>query len=455
MILPAPIMKLKLLFLAAAVFWTGGPVAFAKTPAKLNVILILADDFGFEAVGANGGQSYKTPNLDRLAATGMRFENCHVQPLCTPTRMQLMTGLYNVRNYEKFGFMDPASKTFANVFHDAGYTTAIVGKWQLGQDLSLPKRWGFDEYCLWQLMRRPERYRNPGLEINGREVNYTNAEYGPDLVNQYALDFITRNKEQPFLLYYPMILTHDPFVPTPDSADYNDEKVKRTGRDAHYFGGMASYADKMVGRIVAKLDELKLRENTLILFLGDNGTSPSVTSQFRGLPYQGGKGLRTRNGTHVPLIANLPKTIPAGSVNPNLVDSTDFLVTICDAAGLTLPKAMTTDGQSFWPQLQGKQGLPRQWSYCWYSRNGDLQFEFAQDLNFKLYRDGNFVAVISDHEEQPLTTELTAEAAKAKTELGKVLAQYSKVRPANLKKFEPVGTQDKAKRKKRLAREDE
>jgi arylsulfatase A len=404
--------------------------AEAKKP---NVIVILVDDFGFECVGANGGQSYKTPNMDRLAATGMRFENCHVQPLCTPTRVQLMTGQYNVRNYVEFGFMEPSSRTFANLFKEAGYTTAITGKWQLGQEPSLPKRWGFDENCLWQFTRRPERYRNPGLEINGKEMDYTKGEYGPQIVHDYALDFITRNKTKPFLLYYPMILTHNPFVPTPDTATYNDPSVKRNGNDPKYFTNMVAYADKLVGTMIDRLDQLGIRENTLILLLGDNGTFHSVTSQCRGKPYQGGKGLNTGNGTHVPLIANWPKTIPAGRENTNIVDSTDILSTICDVAGLKVPKNMNTDGKSFWPQLQGHAGSPREWSYCWYAPHSELKFEFAHDVNFKLYRDGKFVEVVSDHEERPLTGKLSAEAAQAKIKLAKVLEQYSDVRPKSLR----------------------
>jgi arylsulfatase A len=402
-----------------------------------NVIVIMADDFGFECITANGGESYRTPNFDRLAATGMRFENCHVQPLCTPTRVQLMTGQYNVRNYVEFGHMQPESRTFANLFREAGYATAIVGKWQLGQDLSLPKRWGFDEHCLWQFTRRPERFRNPGLEINGKEVDYTNGEYGPDLVCNYALDFITRHKDKPFLLYYPMILTHDPFVPTPDSADYDSKKAPRRGRQTEYFGDMVAYADKLVGRIASKLDELGIRENTLLMFVGDNGTHSSVTSQFKGKPYQGGKGLNTGNGTHVPLIVNMPKTIPAGRVNTDLVDSTDFLPTICDAAGIKISKSMTVDGRSFWPQLQGKRGSPREWSYCWYApRNNQLKFEFAHDGRFKLYRDGPFVEVLSDHEERPLTENLSAEARKARAKLANALEQYREARPRELRKAE-------------------
>ena len=109
------------------------------------------------------------PAIDKLAATGVRFEHCYAQPLCTPTRVQLMTGMYNVRNYINFGNMDPKAVTFGNLLKQAGYATCIAGKWQLGQDPDLPRKYGFDEFCLWQHTRRPPRYANPGLEINGVE----------------------------------------------------------------------------------------------------------------------------------------------------------------------------------------------------------------------------------------------------------------------------------------------
>jgi arylsulfatase A len=132
----------------------------------------MADDFGYECIGANGSTSYQTPHIDKLAATGMRFEHCYSQPLCTPTRVQLMTGQYNIRNYVRFGLLDPKQTTFAHLFKQAGYTTGIVGKWQLGGGFDGPKHFGFDEYCLWQLTRRPPRFANPGLEINGKEIDY-------------------------------------------------------------------------------------------------------------------------------------------------------------------------------------------------------------------------------------------------------------------------------------------
>src|SRR5688572_16559960 len=161
----------------------------ADAARRTNVVLIMADDLGHETIGANGGTSYATPVLDKLAAGGVRFEHCYVQPLCTPTRVELMTGASNVRNYTKFREMDPGLTTFAHLFKKAGYATCVAGKWQLGKDPGLPKRFGFDEHCLWQHTRIPPRYANPGLEINGEEKDYTNGEYGPDLVNEYALDF--------------------------------------------------------------------------------------------------------------------------------------------------------------------------------------------------------------------------------------------------------------------------
>jgi arylsulfatase A len=203
-----------------ALMLTAAASAAERRP---NVVLIMADDFGFECVTANGGQSYQTPHLDRLAATGVRFEHCYVQPLCTPTRVQLMTGIYNVRNYLKFGVLDPAAVTFSQLLKSAGYTTGITGKWQLRLDKTkgLPQHFGFDESFLWQQTRRPPRYANPGLELNSEEIDYTKGEYGPKLINDFALDFITRHRERPFLLYYPMILTHDPFQPTPDSPEWD------------------------------------------------------------------------------------------------------------------------------------------------------------------------------------------------------------------------------------------
>src|SRR3954469_6231995 len=295
--------------------------AYAADAKKPNIVLILADDLGYETLGPDGGQSYKTPNLDALAKAGMRFDRCYVQPLCTPTRVGLMTGMSNARNYIEFGTMEPKSTTFANLLKNAGYATAIAGKWQLGHDKDLPGRFGFDESCLWQHTRRPPRYANPGLEYNGVERDFHNGEYGPDLVSDFALGFIEKNKSKPFFLYYPMILTHAPYQPTPDSSDWDPKaQGEKVNHDNKHFADMVAYMDRLVGRVVTKLDDLKLRDKTLILFLGDNGTGKGVNSKLRGVAYRGGKGTTNARGMHVPMLANWPGHVRPKSTNDDFID---------------------------------------------------------------------------------------------------------------------------------------
>ena len=401
-----------------------------------NVILIMADDFGYECVTANGGQSYQTPNLDRLAADGLRFENCHVQPLCTPTRVQLMTGRYNIRNYLNFGTLPRTETTFGQLLKKAGYTTGICGKWQLGHEIDSPQHFGFDKSCLWQQTRRPPRYANADLEYNGIEKDFSNGEYGPELVNNFALEFITENKEKPFFLYYPMILTHNPFQPTPDSPEWDP---KTDGEDKQqspkHFADMTAYMDKMIGRIDAKLAELGIRDNTLLLFLGDNGTNTGITSRFKDADYKGGKGSTSAQGTHVPLIASWPAMIKEGRVCPDLISSTDFLPTLCSAAGVEVPA--TVDGLSFLPQLRGVVGTPREWLYTWYSprQKADLTIrECAFDQHYKLYRDGRLFDIARDPlEKEPIPlSDITASVANASEKLQHVLDQFTNARPAAL-----------------------
>jgi arylsulfatase A len=366
----------------------------------------------------------------------VRFEQCHVQPLCTPTRVELMTGQYNVRNYLKFGTLPRTETTFAHLLKQAGYATAVCGKWQLGREPDSPRHFGFQDSCLWQHTRRPPRYANPGLEYNGVEHDFTNGEYGPKLVNDFALDFITRHREQPFFLYYPMILTHAPFQPTPDSASWDPTAVgERVNRDVKRFADMIAYMDKLIGRLDSKLAELGIRERTLLIFLGDNGTPRSVTSRFRGADYRGGKGTTTRRGTHVPLIVSWPAVMKAGLVNRDLISSVDALPTICEAAGVPAPA--NTDGVSFLPQLRGQRGAPREYLYSWYSprqrRNLTVK-EFVFDQRHKLYRSGEFYDLTADpFEERPLEREsLSGEAGNAASRFQKVLDQFADVRPAEL-----------------------
>ena len=398
------------------------------TGARPNVILIMADDMGFECLGCNGSASYETPQLDRLAANGIRFSHCYSQPLCTPSRVKIMTGKYNFRNYVDFGYMTPEEITFGHLFQRAGYRTCIVGKWQLNgiyhdlprhTDSRRPLEAGFDEACLWQVTRdksQGERYADPLVEENGKMLGEVSGEYGPDYFAEYLCDFMERHRQQPFFVYYPMVLTHEPFVPTPDSPAW--QSGDRHRKDLQYFGDMVAYCDKIVGRIDAKLAELGLRENTLLLFTADNGTDRRITSSMRdGTVVHGGKNLTTDAGTHVPLVASWPGTAPTGVTNSDLIDFSDFFPTLAELVGAPLA-AGDADGVSFLPQLRGQPGHPREFVFChfdprWGEDGGDV-VRFARNKQYKLYARGDLYHVASDALEQhPLTPgPLAAHAAR-------------------------------------------
>jgi arylsulfatase A len=391
----------------------------------------MADDLGYECLGCYGSRSYRTSVLDGLATTGMRFDHCYSQPLCTPSRVKIMTGQYNFRNYGTFGILDPTQTTFAHVLKGAGYATCVVGKWQLfgSSDQNGPVRGrgaypsetGFDEHCLWQIDRRESRYRDPLIVENGRYRDDLKGKYGPDVFTDYAIDFIERQKGRPFLLYFPMALTHDPFVPTPDSPQWPQARDKANKK---YFADMVTYMDKLVGRIVGKLDDLGLRENTLVLFTGDNGTHRSVESRLGDKTVRGAKGRTTDAGTHVPLVANWPGTMPAGRACDDLIDFTDFLPTLAEAAGARIPRRLHLDGRSFLPQLHGQDGNPRQWVFCHYFRDaGDPVQCYVRDRRWKLYTNGNLYDIPVDPlEEYPIAFGAgDMEAAAARQKLQTVL----------------------------------
>ncbi len=393
-----------------------GP-CFGHESKKPNIILIMSDDLGAECIGCYGSTQYKTPNLDKLAKTGLRFTHCYSQPLCTPSRVQIMTGLYNHRNYIGFGNMKEDSLTFGNILKKAGYKTCIVGKWQLAGDLNKPYRFGFDEYCLWQIDGRDQRYWKPRIVQNKKLLKEAESKYGPDVYCDYMLDFIERNKEGPFFCYFPMCLTHSPYVPTPDSKGPKTEK----NRNKKYFGDMVQYMDKLVGKVVHKLDDLKIRDNTIVIFTSDNGTGRGVVSQTTRGPIHGGKGLMTNAGTHVPLIIGWPAKARTGKRLDDLIDFTDFVPTFVELSGASLPEGHKVDGRSFAPQLMGKKGRPREWIFCHYwdfGRRKAKAKEYARTQRYKLYNDGRFYDLRKDPlEKSPLGNPSSDDAAAARKSL--------------------------------------
>ena len=421
-----------------------------QTAARPNIILIMADDQGYETIAANGGTSYKTPNIDRLAANGMRFENAYAHPLCTPSRVALMTGQYNFRNYTSFGELRLSEKTFGNMLRDAGYRTAIVGKWQLSErDFQAPFQFGFEEYLLWHFGIRVNGVQTPGAQgsrywdpvfyHNGKLLSDTKGRFGPDLMADFVEDYIQKHRAEPFFLYYPLVLPHDPWVEPPGypaAGDFPGEiraggqrgnmpGAKESEERQRRYAAMVEYVDKVVGRVTAQLDALKLSENTLVVFTGDNGTFPALRSTINGREMNGDKGRPTDAGTHVPLVAQWKGAILAGNVNHDLIDFTDVLPTLAEITGARLPAGVTIDGRSFASQLRGQKGQPREWIFCHYDpRWANFQFtRYAQDKQYKLYHDGVLFDYRQDPQEKsPLArTSLTPAQEASRRKLQKVL----------------------------------
>ncbi len=404
--------------------------AAAEPPAeksRLNFILIMADDVGRECFGCYGSRQYRTPHVDRLAREGIRFRYCFAQPLCTPSRVKLMTGLSNARNYAAFSVLNPGQPTLGDYFHRAGYATAVAGKWQLLGAEHYPRRFrfrgvrpgevGFQRWCLWQVDRLGKRYWGPLLEIDGRLQQFAPERYGPDIACEYLLRFIEENRHRPFFVYYPMILAHSPFLPPPGTPRKQRDEQKN-------FEAMVHHLDLLVGRIADKVRSLGLQRRTVILFTCDNGTHRRIVSRLGERTIRGGKGRTTDAGTRVPLVVWGPGTIPGGRVSDSLVDFTDLLPTLLQGAGIPLPEDL--DGVSLWPELCGRGHSPRRWVYQFYCPRPERtpEVRWVRSRHYKLYGDGRFYHVTKDPEERhPLQEPLSPAAARAHRELKQALAQ--------------------------------
>lgn len=367
-----------------------------------NVILILADDFGYELPTYTGGQSYQTPNLDALAATGMQFTQCRALPLCSPSRFQFLTGKYNYRNYTSWGILNPSEMTIAKLLKANGYATCVAGKWQLDGGDSAIKELGFDAYSVAMPFiagsssaTTIQNYKNPVVYQNGKYLSSssTNGKYGEDIFRDYMIDFIKKKKNKKFFVYWAPNLGHKPFGPTPDDAAFAtwNPKAKEKKGDTIYFPSMVKYLDKQIGMLRDSLAKLNLLNKTLIIFTSDNGTHTDITSLFNGQPFRGGKSFTLEAGIHVPLVASMPGIIMPGSVDNSLIDFSDFFVSIADVAGASIAGIDSLDGVSFAPQMQGLQGTTRQYCYSWFDGNrrrstGAPVIRYVYNSAYKLYK---------------------------------------------------------------------
>ncbi len=398
----------------------------SKTANKPNVVLILIDDlnhYGVTAYGANRVSSnkglfknviFETPEMDKLANNGVMFTNAHAYPLCEATRIALMSGKLNSRNYLRPKSQHASDITFGDVFQKNGYATGIFGKWKQtrgtkeinGKDYIF--EFGWDEFTCFDVITEGQRFINPNLIRNGKVFNYKGRTdldpetgrrwYGPDICNRDALKFIDNHKDEPFFLYYPMLLVHDEHQPTPDTKPkevfdtFDGERREGYKPDDHnFFPDMIEYTDKLIGNVVTKLEQHQLLDNTIVVIMGDNGTKESFTHVLNnGEKYPARKGGTTDNGTHVPLIVHAPNMLPQQFVYEGLTNLTDIFPTICDATDIKIPREQDIDGISFWNEIKTQKQEHRDVIYTWYNRNNFYTDEsqllrFAFNKNFKYY----------------------------------------------------------------------
>jgi len=420
------------ILLASTILLLSGACAEAQVAAAPdqpppNIVFFLADDLGVECVGAYGGEAYKTPVLDKMAAEGIRFEHCFAGPSCTPSRVALMTGKYNHRNYINFSMLPKGTRTFGHMMKDAGYRTCIVSKWQLGSGYqntqgSQPDGAGFDQSC----MKQGNTYWNTEMTINGEKKEFPEPYYGPDICCDFAVDFVktSAGAGQPFFLYYAFNLPHWDFDATPDSADLTSRKEDKN------FPDMVTYTDKLIGRVIAQLEASGVRDNTLLIFTGDNGTASGIVSPYRGTMRRGGKGSRRMDDARVPLIVDWPGKIKPGAACNDIIDFSDIYPTMADAIG-RLDQEEGLDGRSFLPQVLGQVGTPRTWVASYFKGrdrgpNKNAGFFWIGDLEWKLDYMGKLFHVNEDPRETTpiLAADDTPESAAARKRLQTALTKF-------------------------------
>jgi arylsulfatase A-like enzyme len=394
--------------LAAGLLAAAPPLHAAE---RLNVVIILADDLGWADLGCYGSSYHKTPHLDKLAAAGTRFTNAYAAcPVCSPTRAALMTGQYPPRlnltdwlpgrpDRPDQKLLRPALAqeipesvtTLAAVLKKAGYATGHVGKWHLGGKGAGPQDRGFDRNVAGDQSGSPRSYFAPykgkdGVFMPGLE-KAPDGEYLTDRLTAEAEKFIESNRAKPFFLYLAHYTVHIPLQAKPDVvAKYKQGKPGEQGNPI--YAAMVESLDDSVGRVIAKLDELKLADRTLVLFTSDNGglcvvegpnTPPTINT-----PLREGKGFLYEGGIRVPLLVRWPGVTKAGATAAAPVSSVDFFPTICEACGVKSDAKV--DGVSFVPALKGEP-LRREalyWHYPHYSNQGGKPGAAVRAGDYKL-----------------------------------------------------------------------
>ncbi len=412
-------------FLKTCALGIGGLAAGCGSERPRNVLFILVDDLGWSDVNINERSSlYDTPNIDRLAAGGMRFSNAYAAcPVCSPTRASIQTGKYPARlqltNFIPGSHRLPYSEvipppfnqqlphaetTIAEVLGPAGYATGAIGKWHLGGDGFLPTDQGYDSNYAGTSAGMPRSFFFPKWKENV-PVDGQDGEFLPDHLTDQALRFIDSHKAEPFFVYMAYYTVHIPIeAKEEDVARFEAKLVDglTPGEDHHnpIYAAMVWNLDQNVGRMLDKLDELGIADNTVVIFSSDNGglQSPEWRNEpvTSNLPLRNGKGHLYEGGIREPTIIRAPGVTKPGSVYEGAIISNDYFETIIDLTGTSYDGA--TDGVSLLPALRGEQ-LPERdlfWHYPHYSnqlgrpggavRRGDWKLiEFYDDASRELY----------------------------------------------------------------------
>lgn len=405
-----------------------------------NVVMILADDLGIECLSAYGGRSHQTPHIDTLADQGMRFTRCFSNPTCSPSRATLLTGRYSCQHGVKQViwrekehadlYLRTSHPSFARQLQASGYATAIAGKWQLSflHQRNTIRDLGFDTYQCWQIydqqLAKTRRFHQPHLIRDGKIIaDQIEDRYGPDVNTDFLIDFIQTNAEtrKPFLAYYTCLLPHYPWVPTPDSKEKDYELSDTEGiGDPRYFPDMVRYLDKNIGRIMKAIADSAAAENTILIFLADNGTDRRLKNRWgENKTIAGGKGTMTDRGTHVPLIIRWPGKIDPGTTCDDLVDFTDLMPTLCELTGAALPGEII-HGRSFAPQLFGQAGTPRDWVHI-----QDYEKRHVRNQNYIYTNNGQLRPVVKIWQEpaQPIKQPSSAAERAAMEQLADAFSQ--------------------------------
>ena len=439
-------------------------LASAGAAEPPNLLLIFADDIGYEALGCYGGLDFETPQLDAMAARGIRFERAYTSPVCTPSRVSMHTGLHVPRHGhagvlpvhrgtdKKVDFR--TMPTYAQLLRRRGYRTSVTGKWQL----ATLERWpdhireaGFDSWCVWQIWREGRktlRHWTPTFNQDGALRGDIAERFGPDVLADYVIEQMTeaRDAGRPFLIVHNELLPHDPIIDTPDD--------RAMGR-APSLGHMIGYMDKLVGRLLRAVDDLGLRDNTYVVFMGDNGTHEEDFANPRaGRPGErkhtrhtaagrvnGGKFKLGDAGTHVPLIVWGPPTIRPGSVCDELVDVVDLFPTFCELSGTAIPESLAIDGRSLAPQIHGRPGARRRWTHQAIAGGGENLF----DGSWRLFRRNGALWDARNLPAEPPAAADDPEATAAGARLREVFGKITKEGPRPPEPF-PATALDKRKR---------